>query len=86
MTNTDIHQEGISNTIIESMAVGVPVVVTRGWGTDEILADAELGAPPYAHGIKVNAFDIDQVASRLTYLLDNKGDRVRIGANAKTWI
>lgn len=86
LTNTDIHLEGISNTIIESMALGVPVVATRGGGTDEILSDAELRGPPYEYGIKVNAFDVDQVANGLAYLLDNEADRVRIGENAKKMV
>jgi len=34
----------------------------------------------------VNAFDIDQVANGLAYLLDNKEDRVRIGENAKMMV
>ena len=69
--------------LVVLMALGVPVVVTCGGGTDEILSDAELGGPPYEFGIKVNAFDADQVANGLAYLLDNEADRYRIAENAK---
>jgi glycosyltransferase involved in cell wall biosynthesis len=86
LTNTDIHLEGISNTIIESMALGVPVIATRGGGTDEILPDTDLGDPPYEYGIKVNAFDVDQVARGLAYLLDDEAARIRIGENAKAMV
>jgi glycosyltransferase involved in cell wall biosynthesis len=86
LTNTDIHHEGISNTIIESMALGVPVVATRGGGTDEILPDTELGGPPYEFGVKVDAFAVDQVANGLAYLLDNEAERICIGENANAMV
>ena len=39
-TNNDVHAEGVSNSIMESMAEGVPVIATQGGGTPEIITDA----------------------------------------------
>lgn len=49
-TNNKIHKEGVSNTILESMAYGVPVIATTGGGTDEIVLDNETGfiIPPFS--------------------------------------
>lgn len=38
-TNSHKHKEGISNSILESLAFGVPVIATQGGGTDEIVKD-----------------------------------------------
>jgi len=47
-TNIDVHGEGISNSIMEYMALGKPVIATEGGGTDEIVLDKETGflVPP----------------------------------------
>jgi len=34
VTDARRHREGISNSLVESMALGVPVVATAGGGTD----------------------------------------------------
>ena len=39
-SNNDVHAEGVSNSIMESMAEGVPVIATRGGGTPEIITDS----------------------------------------------
>lgn len=38
-TNSDIHAEGVSNSIMEGMACGLPIVATIGGGTAEIVKD-----------------------------------------------
>lgn len=43
ITNSKVHGEGISNSIIEYMALGKPVIATRGGGTDEIVFNNENG-------------------------------------------
>lgn len=40
-SNEKVHAEGVSNSIMESMAAGVPVIASNGGGTPEIIADAE---------------------------------------------
>lgn len=42
-TNTAVHGEGISNSIMEYMVLGKPVVATNGGGTPEIVTDGETG-------------------------------------------
>lgn len=43
LTNTKVHGEGISNSIIEYMASAKPVIATRGGGTDEVVINNETG-------------------------------------------
>ena len=43
LTNYNIHGEGISNSIMESMALGVPVIATLGGGTPEIITHGDNG-------------------------------------------
>ncbi len=42
-TNSDVHGEGISNSILEYMAIAKPVIATEGGGTNEIVMDNETG-------------------------------------------
>jgi glycosyltransferase involved in cell wall biosynthesis len=42
-TNADVHGEGISNSILESMALGKPVIATESGGTGEILVHGVTG-------------------------------------------
>ena len=42
-TNTKVHGEGISNSIMEYMALGKPVVATNDGGTSEIVVDKQTG-------------------------------------------
>ena len=43
LTNTKLHGEGISNSIIEYMALAKPVIATRGGGTDEVVINNKTG-------------------------------------------
>jgi glycosyltransferase involved in cell wall biosynthesis len=43
LTNTKVHGEGISNSIIEYMALLKPVIATRGGGTNEVVIDNQNG-------------------------------------------
>lgn len=42
-TNSKVHGEGISNSILEYMVLGKPVIATEGGGTNEIVVDGETG-------------------------------------------
>jgi glycosyltransferase involved in cell wall biosynthesis len=43
LTNSKVHGEGISNSLIEYMALGKPAIATRGGGTNEVVIDNENG-------------------------------------------
>ena len=64
--------EGISNSVMEYMAAGKPVVVTNGGGSSELIVDGE-------HGFLVPASDLRVVATRLEFLLDHPSEAKRMG-------
>ncbi len=57
-TNIDVHGEGISNSIMEYMVLGKPVVATEGGGTNEIVVDNQTGflIPPKSPEIMAEKF------------------------------
>ncbi|HJZ74861.1 MAG TPA: glycosyltransferase [Vicinamibacterales bacterium] len=64
--------EGLSNSIMEYMALGRPVVATDGGGTRELVVDGETGflVPPS---------NVDALAARIEYLLDHPTVATRMG-------
>ncbi|HWC14342.1 MAG TPA: glycosyltransferase family 4 protein [Actinomycetota bacterium] len=71
--------EGLPRTVLEAQAAGVPVVATDVNGVREAVRPGETGylAP---------AGDIDQLAERVSRLLENGEERVRLSENAKRTI
>ena len=65
--------EGISNSIMEYMALGKPVVATDGGGTRELVVDGETG-------LLVPPRDPDALAAKIEYLLDHPHIARRMGA------
>ena len=63
-SNASVHAEGISNSIMESLAAGVPVIATKGGGTSEIILDGE-------DGFLVNPKDYKKAYEYLKELLTN---------------
>lgn len=78
-TNNKIHAEGISNSILESMAAGLPVIATDGGGTPEIIEDGK-------SGFIVEPGDCDAAANILLELYANECFKDKIGKNAKARI
>jgi glycosyltransferase involved in cell wall biosynthesis len=78
-TNFDIHGEGISNSILEYMALGKPVIATEGGGTNEIVLDKETGflVPPKSPEI---------LANKILELLDNPIMAKKMGLAGKSRI
>lgn len=68
--------EGISNSILEYMAAGKPVIATRGGGTSEIVVDSETG-------LLVDASRPTDLASKIEFLLNDPELRSKLGAQAK---
>lgn len=68
--------EGMSNTLLEAMAVGLPVVATRVGGNPEIVAEAECGYlfPPQ---------DVPELVSQLRTLLGDPRLRAGFGRAAR---
>ena len=75
-TNTNAHQEGISNSILESMAFGIPVIATTGGGTNEIVIDGY-------NGYLISPKDEDALYQKIMNLLNNNHLRAEISSNAK---
>lgn len=67
------HEEGFSNAILEGMAAGLPMVVTRVGGNTEAVLDGETG-------LVVPAHDSASLATALLRLADDADLRVRLGA------
>jgi glycosyltransferase involved in cell wall biosynthesis len=79
LTNSKVHGEGISNSIIEYMALGKPVLATRGGGTDEVVFD------------NLNGFLIDhessyQLTERICHLIGNQLLMDELGKEGKKMI
>lgn len=64
-TNSFVHAEGISNSIMEGMACGLPVVATKGGGTAEIVKDSY-------NGFLIDPQNIKCMAEKLIYLIRNE--------------
>lgn len=74
--------EGMSNAVLEAMACGLPVVVTRTGGADELVED---------NGFIIDPGDTDGLAAALGKLIDNRealpemGRRSRLRAERMSW-
>ena len=64
-TNTKVHGEGISNSIMEYMALGKPVVATDSGGTREIISHGETG-------FLINPHDVNDMRKRIAQLLESE--------------
>jgi sugar transferase (PEP-CTERM/EpsH1 system associated) len=68
--------EGLSNTILEAMASGLPVIATRVGGADELIEDG-------VTGMLVASRDTAALADALARLLGSAALRARMGAAAR---
>lgn len=75
-TNTKVHQEGISNAILEYMALSKPVIATTGGGTNEIVKDT-------ITGFLVNPHNAKELAGKITMLINNEELRKSMGLAGK---
>lgn len=75
-TNTKVHGEGVSNAIMEYMALSKPVVATHGGGTPEILLDQETG-------FLVEPFAPENMAEKIGFLLDHSEEAKQMGRRGR---
>jgi glycosyltransferase involved in cell wall biosynthesis len=68
--------EGISNSILEYMALGKPVIATEGGGTNEIIVDG-------ITGFLVKRSDVQELSDKMMSLLNNHSLRTNMGSAAK---
>ncbi len=68
--------EGLSNTLLEYMAEGKPVVATAVGGNVEVIRDK-------INGLLVQKANAEALAEKIIYLLKNKEERERLGLQAK---
>jgi len=73
------YSEGISNTIIEYMACGKPVIANDAGGTREIITNNKTG-------FLLTNETTEEIACIISELIDNKDKRNTIGENAKLLI
>jgi glycosyltransferase involved in cell wall biosynthesis len=71
--------EGISNSILEYMALGKPVIATAGGGTNEILRDN-------ITGFLVSPSNPDEIAEKVDMLLNDESLRTAMGQAGKELI
>lgn len=64
-TDSDLHGEGISNAIVECMALGKPIVATNDGGTPELVLEGKTG-------FLVPGHDAEVLTDRVLKLLDNR--------------
>lgn len=81
--------EGLSNSLIEAMASGLPCIATNIPGNIEVMGDAgqsnDIARGAYLetrHGILFNPSDVEGLVNSIIYVLKNKDLRKRIGQNA----
>ncbi|MDO5056231.1 MAG: glycosyltransferase [Lautropia sp.] len=69
-------REGLSNVILEAMALGRPIVATRVGGTPEAIDDGE-------NGLLVDPLDTDALAAAMQRLVEDAPLRQRLGEAAR---
>ena len=75
-TNIKIHREGISNSIMEYMALGKPVVATNSGGTNELVLDS-------VTGFLVKSEDSKTLSEKIEQLLNDNELSAKMGEAGK---
>jgi glycosyltransferase involved in cell wall biosynthesis len=75
-SNTKVHGEGISNSIIEYMALGKPIIANDAGGTKEVVRNEE-------NGYLIKDESPEQIAELINQLLDNPDKILEMGLNSK---
>jgi glycosyltransferase involved in cell wall biosynthesis len=76
LTNSKVHGEGVSNSIIEYMALAKPVIATRGGGTNEVVFDNQ-------NGYLIDPANSDQLVEKIEKLMNNPDLVKEYGSKSK---
>lgn len=79
LTNAKVHGEGISNSIIEYMALGKPVIATRGGGTNEVVIDNQ-------NGYLIDSGNAGQLVEKITLLMKNRKKITKLGSEGRNMV
>ena len=79
LTNSKLHGEGISNSIIEYMALGKPVIATRGGGTNEVVIDNE-------NGFLIDPERDDQLEEKIESFMNDRKLKEHFGQNGNKMV
>jgi glycosyltransferase involved in cell wall biosynthesis len=74
-TNSDVHGEGVSNSLIEYMSLSKPVIATEGGGTDEVIIDN-------VNGFRLKNKDVNNLVEKTLYLYQNPAIAKKMGEKA----
>ncbi len=72
LTNSKVHGEGISNSILEYMSLGKAVIATRGGGTDEVVID-------FKNGFLIDPGNEGQLIEKILCLIGNRKLAIEFG-------
>jgi glycosyltransferase involved in cell wall biosynthesis len=76
LTNSKVHGEGISNSILEYMALEIPVIATKSGGTTEVVEDN-------LTGFLVSPSNPEELTEKMKKLLSNADLSVSMGLKGK---
>lgn len=76
LTNSEVHGEGISNSIIEYMALSKPVIATRGGGTNEVVYDNQ-------NGFLIDPGNADQLTEKICLLMNDTRLGIYLGQKGR---
>ena len=69
------RREGMSNTMIEAMTLGLPCICTKVSGAVDLIKDGE-------NGLLVDVGDIEGLTQKMFYIATHKEEAMKIGENA----
>lgn len=77
--NSAIEGEGLAGTLRESLMMEVPVIASDVAGNKEIVKDGETG-------ILVSAGDVNQLAEKILYAIENYGQVKQMSQKGREWV
>jgi len=78
-TNEAVHGEGISNAILEYMALSKPVIASINGGNSEIIIENKTG-------FLVEPGSSKQISEKVIYLFENPGEANKMGEQGKVFV